>query len=43
LSDEVRRAAAYTVAIPMRGTQESLNAGVAAAVCMYALRREKFL
>lgn len=43
LSEEVRRAAAYTVAIPMRGKQESLNAGVAAAVCMYALRREKFL
>ena len=43
LSKEVRDAAAYTVAIPMRAAQESLNAGVAAAVCMYALRREKFL
>ena len=43
LSAEVRRAAEYTVAIPMRGAQESLNAGVAAAVCMYVLRREKFL
>ena len=43
LSAEVRRAAAYTVKIPMRGTQESLNAGVAAAICMYALRRDKFL
>ncbi len=43
LSETVKALAAYTVAIPMRGTQESLNAGVAAAVCMYALRREKFL
>ena len=43
LSKEVKKLAAHTVAIPMRGTQESLNAGVAAAVCMYALRREKFL
>ncbi len=43
LSQEVKKLAARTVAIPMRGTQESLNAGVAAAVCMYALRREKFL
>ncbi|MDD6995251.1 MAG: RNA methyltransferase [Candidatus Borkfalkiaceae bacterium] len=43
LSEEVRRAAAYTVSIPMRAAQESLNAGVAAAVCMYALRRDKFV
>ena len=43
LSDVVKKLTAATVAIPMRGTQESLNAGVAAAVCMYALRREKFL
>ena len=43
LSDVVKKLTAATVAIPMRGTQESLNAGVAAAVCMYALRRDKFL
>ncbi|HAC11203.1 MAG TPA: hypothetical protein DCE65_05020 [Clostridiales bacterium] len=43
ISEEVRKAAKYTVAIPMAGEQESLNAGVAAAVAMYTLRREKFL
>lgn len=42
LSEEVKNAAARTIAIPMRGEQESLNAGVAAAVCMYTLRRERF-
>lgn len=42
LSEEVKNAAAKTIAIPMSGEQESLNAGIAAAVCMYTLRRDKF-
>lgn len=43
LSAEVRAAAARTVAVPMDAKQESLNAAVAAAVAMYALRRDRFL
>lgn len=43
LSDVSEKTDGGTVAIPMRGTQESLNAGVAAAVCMYALRVKIFI
>lgn len=43
ISAEIKRAATYTIAIPMEGNQESLNAGVAAAVAMYALRKDKFI
>ena len=41
VSDEVAKAAEYTVKIPMRGTQESLNAAVSAGVIMYVLQNGK--
>lgn len=37
---ELRRSAAATVRIPMPGPAESLNAGVAGAILLYALTRE---
>lgn len=37
VSEEVRRRCVYTVAVPMRGTCESLNAAVSAGVLMYEL------
>lgn len=43
ISDEVRSAARHTVKIPMRATQESLNAAVAAGISMYALAKEKMI
>lgn len=39
LSAKVRSKADYTVKIPMRATCESLNAGVSAAIAMYALKK----
>ena len=40
VTDAVRRAAAQTLAVPMPGGTDSLNAGVAGAVLLYALTRE---
>ena len=42
VSDEVKNAATHTVRIPMRQTQESLNASVAAGIAMYFLAKEEF-
>lgn len=42
VSDTVRGCATHTVKIPMRKTQESLNAGVSAGIIMYVLNREEF-
>lgn len=39
LSDAVRGRAAFTVAIPMEGRVESLNAAVSAGILMYALKK----
>ncbi len=41
VSDEVKKAAAHTVKIPMRNTQESLNAAVSAGIIMYVLQKGK--
>ena len=41
LSQNVREKADYTVKIPMRSTCESLNAGVSAAIAMYALKNNR--
>lgn len=41
LSEEVKSKADYTVKIPMRATCESLNAGVSAAIAMYALKNNR--
>ena len=42
VSSEVKSAAYKTVAIPMKGTQESLNAAVSAGIAMYLLAKEEF-
>ncbi len=42
VSDEVKASATHTVRIPMRQTQESLNASVAAGIAMYLLAKEEF-
>ncbi len=42
VSAEVRQAATHTVRIPMRETQESLNAALSAGIMMYELSREEF-
>lgn len=42
ISEEVFRSAEYTLRIPMESVQESLNAGVAAGIAMYILKRENF-
>ncbi len=42
VSETVRKEAEYTVKIPMRETQESLNASVSAGILMYLLKREEF-
>ena len=39
VSDEAKNAAAHTVKIPMRNTQESLNAAVSAGIIMYVLQK----
>ena len=41
LSDRLQRSADFTVKIPMRATCESLNAGVSAAIAMYALKNNR--
>lgn len=41
LSDEVRKKADRTVAIPMEGRMESLNAAVSAGILMYFLKKNK--
>ena len=43
ISEETAKKASFTVKIPMRETQESLNAGVSAGILMYLLKKETFL
>ncbi len=43
VSSEVRKAASHTVRIPMRETQESLNAAVSAGIIMYVLAKDEFI
>ena len=42
VSDEVFSQAQYTVKIPMKETQESLNAAVSAGIIMYVLAKDEF-
>ena len=42
ISDEVQKAATHTVKIPMRATQESLNAAISAGIIMYVLNKDEF-
>ena len=42
VSDEVFSHATHTVKIPMRETQESLNAAVSAGIIMYVLAKDEF-
>lgn len=42
VSDRVRACATHTVKIPMRPTQESLNAAISAAIIMYVLQKDGF-
>jgi TrmH family RNA methyltransferase len=42
VSDEVFSRATHTVKIPMRETQESLNAAVSAGIIMYVLAKDEF-
>lgn len=42
VSDEVQAAATHTVKIPMRETQESLNAAISAGIIMYVLQQGEF-
>lgn len=42
VSDEVFSQAKYTVKIPMKATQESLNAAVSAGIIMYVLAKDEF-
>lgn len=41
ISDEARRAADRTIAIPMQGMVESLNVSVAAALCIFEVVRQR--
>lgn len=41
VSDRIKALSEFTVKIPMRPTCESLNAGVSAAIAMYALKNNK--
>ncbi|MBQ7913162.1 MAG: RNA methyltransferase [Clostridia bacterium] len=43
VSDEVRARATHTVKIPMRSTQESLNAAISAGIIMYVLQKDEFI
>lgn len=43
ISKQTKNEAKHTVKIPMRETQESLNAAVAAGITMYLLAKEKFM
>ncbi len=40
-SEEARKLAAYKIAIPMTGSVESLNAGVAGSVLMFEVVRQR--
>lgn len=42
ISDAVFQRAKHTVKIPMRDTQESLNAAISAGIIMYELKKEEF-
>ena len=42
ISQEVKKAATHTVKIPMRETQESLNAAISAGIIMYVLNKDEF-
>ena len=42
VSSQMRQAATHTVKIPMRDTQESLNAAVSAGILMYQLKKQTF-
>lgn len=42
ISEEAQTAATHTVKIPMRETQESLNAAVSAGIIMYVLNKDEF-
>ena len=42
ISAETTEKASYTVKIPMRATQESLNAAVSAGILMYQLKKSEF-
>ena len=42
VSEAIEKAASHTVKIPMRETQESLNAAVSAGIIMYVLKRDEF-
>ena len=42
ISEEVFQAATHTVKIPMRATQESLNAAISAGIIMYVLNKDEF-
>lgn len=42
VSDEVRARATHTIKIPMRNTQESLNAAISAGIIMYVLQKDEF-
>ena len=41
-ANEVRARATHTVKIPMRDTQESLNAAISAGIIMYVLQKDEF-
>ncbi len=43
VSSEVRKVATHTVKIPMRETQESLNAALSAGILMYLMNKEEFI
>jgi TrmH family RNA methyltransferase len=43
ISKETEQAATHTVKIPMKETQESLNAAVSAGIIMYVLNQGEFL
>ena len=42
VSREVRERATHTIKIPMRDTQESLNAAISAGIIMYVLQKDEF-
>ena len=42
ISYETEQAATHTVKIPMKETQESLNAAVSAGIIMYVLNKDEF-
>lgn len=43
ISEEVAQSATHTVKIPMRETQESLNAAISAGIIMYVLQKGEFI